>query len=96
MNEMAPKRRHSAWKWVLGTFVVLVLGAYFVLAHFMGGPRDVYGFLRYALPQWHEGNLKVGDRAPDVRVFSLDGHTAHDLHEWIGQKPLVVVFGSYT
>lgn len=96
MNEAVSRRKHSAWKWILSVFVVLLLGAYLVLAHFMGGPRDVYGFLRYALPQWHEGNLKVGDRAPDVRVFSLDGRTAHDLDEWIGRKPLVLIFGSYT
>jgi hypothetical protein len=96
MNEAALKRKRSIWKWIVGGFLVLVLAAYFVLAHFMGGPRDVYGFLRYALPQWHEGNLKVGEVAPDVRVFSLDGRTAHNLREWIGKKPLVLIFGSYT
>ena len=35
----------------------------------MGGPRDVYGFLRYALPQWHRGDLRVGERAPNVRLM---------------------------
>lgn len=97
MDEMGSRRKHhSALKWVLGGFLILLLAAYFVLAHFMGGPRDVYGFLRYALPQWHEGNLEIGEAAPDVRVFSLDGRTPHDLHEWIGKKPLVLIFGSYT
>lgn len=96
MRENASSRNSSVWKWIPGAVLILLLGAYFALAHFMGGPRDVYGFLRYALPQWHEGNLHVGDRAPDVRVFSLDGRDGHDLHEWIGQKPLVLVFGSYT
>jgi hypothetical protein len=84
------------WKWVLGGFALLLLAAYFVLAHFMGGPRDVYGFLRYAVPQWHRGDLHVGDRAPDARIFSLDGSSAFYLHERIGKRPLVVIFGSYT
>jgi len=96
MRETTPTRRKSLWKWILGAFFVLLLGAYFVLAHFMGGPRDVYGFLRYALPQWREGDLKVGDRAPDARVFSLDGRTSFYLHDEIGKRPLVLIFGSYT
>ena len=96
MKENVYSRKSSVWKWILGAVLVLLLAGYFTLAHFMGGPRDVYGFLRYALPQWHEGSLKVGDRAPDVRIFSLDGRTAADLDEWIGKKPLVLIFGSYT
>lgn len=89
-------RKKSVWKWPLGGFALLLLAAYFVLAHFMGGPRDVYGFLRYALPEWHQGDLHVGDRAPNVRIFSLDGSTAFYLHERVGKRPLVLIFGSYT
>ncbi|HKF51046.1 MAG TPA: hypothetical protein VKB26_01940 [Candidatus Acidoferrales bacterium] len=96
MEENVYARKRSVWKWILGAFLVLLLGSYFLLAYFMGGPRDAYGFLRYALPQWHEGSLHVGEVAPDARVFSLDGHTAHDLHEWIGKRPFVLIFGSYT
>lgn len=96
MPASTPIRKRSAGKWTLISFAFLLLAAYFVLAHFMGGPRDVYGFLRYALPEWHEGNLRVGDRAPDVRVFSLDGKQATYLHDWIGKRPLVLIFGSYT
>lgn len=96
MKENVSSRKGFIWKWILGALLILLLGAYFLLAHFMGGPRDVYGFLRYALPQWHQGNLRLGDAAPDARIFSLDGRTSHDLHEWIGKKPLVLIFGSYT
>jgi hypothetical protein len=89
-------RKKSVWKWALGGSALLLLAAYFVLAYFMGGPRDVYGFLRYALPEWHQGDLHVGDRAPDARIFSLDGSTAFYLHERVGKRPLVLIFGSYT
>jgi hypothetical protein len=96
MTETIPKRRHHVWRWIFGTLAMLLLAAYFVLAHFMGGPRDVYGFLRYALPQWREGNLKAGDRAPDARVYALDGKTALYLHDMVGKRPLVLILGSYT
>ena len=96
MGEDIPPRGRAGWKWGLGGFALLLLAAYFVLAHFMGGPRDVYGFLRYALPQWHQGDLRVGERAPDARIYSLDGRTAFYLHDRIGKRPLVLIFGSYT
>jgi peroxiredoxin len=43
-----------------------------------------------------EGALKVGDRAPDVSLLALDGHTRVRLSERMGERPLVVIFGSYT
>ena len=84
------------WKWTILVIVAIFAIGYGTLSHFMGGPRDVYGFLRYALPEWHQGDLHVGDRAPDARIFSLDGSAAFYLHERIGKRPLVVIFGSYT
>jgi hypothetical protein len=86
----------SGWKWTALVVVVILAIGYGVLSHFMGGPRDVYGFLRYALPQWHRGDLRVGDRAPDVKLYSLDGQTTFQLSERIGHRPLLLVFGSYT
>jgi hypothetical protein len=84
------------WKWILLAFVGVLVLAYGTLSYFMGGPRDVYGFLRYALPQWHRGELKVGDRAPDARLVSLDGHATFRIRDRLTARPLVLVFGSYT
>jgi len=84
------------WKWTLLTVVLLLSIAFGVLCHFMGGPRDVYGFLRYALPQWHRGDLKVGDRAPDAALYALDGQSTFRISDHIGHRPLVLIFGSYT
>jgi len=58
------------------------------------GPRNVVGMLRY--DQRKEGSLKVGDRAPDVSLVSLDAKTPIRLSEHVGGKPLILVFGSYT
>ena len=86
----------SKWKWAALILLAVLAIGYGVLSHFMGGPRDVYGFLRNALPQWHRGDLHVGDRAPNVPLMSLDGQTQFHLSDRIGQLSLVLVFGSYT
>jgi len=58
------------------------------------GPRNLIGMIRY--DQRKEGSLKVGDRAPDVALVSLDGKTPVRVVEKMGGKPLILVFGSYT
>jgi hypothetical protein len=93
-----PKEGESLrwWKWTAIVLIAVLTCAYGALSYMMGGPRDVYGFLRYALPQWRDGDLRVGDAAPSVRLLSLDGHTTFHLSDRIGRRPLVLVFGSYT
>jgi hypothetical protein len=78
----------------LALALLLLLGAgagWFVYQ--MGGLGNVWGMLRY--DQRREGDLAVGDRAPDVTLLALDG-TRVSLREKVGGKPLVLVFGSYT
>jgi hypothetical protein len=58
------------------------------------GPRNVIGMLRY--DQRQEGRLKVGDRAPDVALVAPDGKTPVRLSEFIGNRPLILLFGSFT
>jgi hypothetical protein len=82
-------------KRILLAVILLAVVAGAALTYFIGSPRDVYGFLRYALPQWHRGELRVGDTAPDAKLVALDGSTFH-LRDRIGRRPLVLVFGSYT
>ena len=50
--------------------------------------------LRY--DQRHEGNLKVGDPAPDVVLHRIDAAGVSHLAEYVGAKPLVLIFGSFT
>ncbi len=59
------------------------------------GPRFIIGILTYGR-QAREGTLKVGDPAPAVSLVDLDGSTPRELGEWIGPRPLVLVFGSFT
>jgi hypothetical protein len=80
-------------KKILLAVLVLVAGAVAVVVAKMG-PRNVIGMLRY--DQRQEGKLKVGDRAPDVSLVALDGQSPVRLGEAIGNRPLVLVFGSFT
>ncbi len=80
-------------KKVLLIALILVAAAVSLVAWKIG-PRNLIGMLRY--DQRQEGSLKVGDRAPDVSLVSLDGKTAVRVSDRIGVKPLVLVFGSYT
>lgn len=44
-----------------------------------------------------EGNLKPGDQAPNFKLKSLDGKREVDLASLLRhQKPIVLIFGSYT
>jgi hypothetical protein len=43
-----------------------------------------------------EGDLKVGDRAPDALLVSLDGKSRQSLLEAKPAKPAVLIFGSFT
>lgn len=80
-----------------------VLGA----ALAMIGPRNVIGMLRYDTRR--EGELKVGDRAPDVELIGLfspgdkttgpaglSAPTPIKLRDQLRGRPLVLVFGSFT
>jgi len=75
----------------IGVLGMLAVGAF---TYMVGGPRNVVGMLRY--DQRVEGTLKVGDRAPDVGLVSLDGATPVRLAAQLGGKPTVLVFGSFT
>jgi hypothetical protein len=58
------------------------------------GPRFVFGILRYDTR--HEGELRVGDRGPDLTLRPLDGAAPVHLHEQLRGRPLLLLFGSFT
>jgi hypothetical protein len=79
-------------KWAIAAAVLLLLVAGTGVA--VIGPRNVIGMIRY--DKREQGKLKVGDRAPDVTLVGLDGQSNVRIADRIGQRPLVLVFGSYT
>ena len=83
-------------KWAAGILGVLLVAAFAGLSYMAGSPKDAYGMVRYALPHMHRGNLKVGSDAPDARIVGLDGTSRFHIRERTGERPLVLVFGSFT
>lgn len=83
----------KTWKKVVLGLVAVVLAAASFLVWKIG-PRNVIGMLRY--DQREEGTLLVGHAAPDVSLVALDGRTRTPLSASVGDRPLVLVFGSYT
>lgn len=43
-----------------------------------------------------DGTLKVGDRAPDFTLKQLNSGKTFTLSSNFGQRPTVLIFGSYT
>jgi hypothetical protein len=84
------------WKIIIGSVVTLLIATFVGLSLMAGSPKDAYGMVRYAFPHMHRGNLKVGDDAPDAKLVALDGSEHFHIRERTGQKPLVLVFGSFT
>jgi hypothetical protein len=81
------------WKRALLAVAVLFVAFAAFAVWKIGGPSMVLGMLRY--DQRQEGKLQVGDRAPDVVLARLNGGSVR-LSEFVGKRPLVLVFGSYT
>ena len=50
-------------------------------------------------PLWmsaRAGRVNVGDAAPDFDLKSVDGNSKYRLSSMRGQRPVVLIFGSYT
>ena len=79
---------------LIGLAVVAGLGALGFWAYRKAKKR---AWIRYN--KWDirsEGLLKVGDRAPEIALASVDGSGPRKLADLHATKPLVLVFGSYT
>jgi len=86
----------TVFLWVTVSLGALLVVAFVALSVMAGGPKDALYMVRYALPHMHRGNLKVGDTAPDARIYALNGAETFHIRERTGSKPLVIVFGSFT
>ncbi len=82
--------------WMAGGVALLLLVGFVFLSFLAGSPKDAYSMVRYALPHMHRGTLKVGSDAPDARIVALDGINRFHIRERTHERPLVLVFGSFT
>ncbi len=91
---------------VLGIYLLLVVG----LTWAMRQPPDVFGRVMARTPgpayiilpfetlwTWaRAGRLRIGDTAPDFKLEKKEKDGQVQLSSFRGNKPVVLVFGSYT
>ena len=81
-------------RWVRATLVVvgvLLLGG---LGYYEALKRAWIRYNQYDIRS--EGSLAVGDLAPDLELEAVDGSGPKKISDFYRQKPLVLIFGSYT
>jgi hypothetical protein len=98
------------WKPALFTILILWLGFNALVGWKMTRPPEVFGRFMSKLPMpfyfvipfetmWSQaraGHLNVGDQAPDFELDTLDHSGKVRLATLRQEKPVVLVFGSYT
>ncbi len=78
-------------RWLLAAVAVLGLGGW---GYFEAMKRAWIRYNEYDVRS--EGSLAVGDLAPDLELVSADGTGSKRISELYREKPVVLVFGSYT
>lgn len=78
-------------RWLLAAVAVLGLGGW---GYFEAMKRAWIRYNEYDVRS--EGSLAVGDLAPDLELVSADGTGSKRISDLYREKPVVLVFGSYT
>lgn len=83
------------WKKVLiGVVALLVVGAAGLYGYYQAMVNGLIRYNEYDIRT--EGQLQVGDLAPDLELARVEGEGATLLSELYREKPVVLAFGSYT
>jgi hypothetical protein len=96
--------------WAAAVVVPLYVGFVGLTYHVMRQPPEVIGGYMKHVPlptlmlvpfetMWNRaraGSLRVGDPAPDFTLRTADGTASVRLSSFRGDRPVVLVFGSYT
>lgn len=97
-------------EWVAGGLFVVWLGFVGFVDWAMHQPPETFGRVMMHMPMpayflfpfetmWtdaRKGHLQTGDLAPDFTVSTLDSRTPTQMASLWSEKPVVLVFGSYT
>jgi hypothetical protein len=104
------KRTKNIWKTVLICLFAAWIGFLVKVNWAMHQSPETFGHFMSKLPMpayfiipfetlWSRaraGTIKVGDQAPDFNLPNHDKSGSVRLSQFRGQKPVVLVFGSYT
>lgn len=78
-------------KVALAVLALLAIGA---LGYYEAMKRAWIRYNEYDIRS--EGSLSVGDLAPDLELAAVDGSGTRRISDFYHDKPLVLIFGSYT
>ena len=81
-------------KWLGRAAVVIGIAAVGALGYYEAMKRAWIRYNEYDIRS--EGSLGVGDLAPDLELAAVDGSAPKRISDLYREKPLVLVFGSYT
>ena len=81
-------------KWLQVAGAVIVIAAIGAWGYYEAMKRAWIRYNEYDIRS--EGSLAVGDLAPDLELASADGSGPKKISDLYREKPLVLVFGSYT
>jgi len=81
-------------KWVFALVLLLAIGGVGVWGYSTAMKRAWIHSNEYDIRS--EGTLRVGDLAPDLELARADVTGRSSLSDFYRDKPLVMVFGSYT
>lgn len=81
-------------KWLKVAAAVVAIAALGAWGYYEAVKRAWIRYNEYDIRS--EGSLTVGDLAPDMELARADGSGTQRISELYREKPLVLVFGSYT
>ena len=81
-------------RWLKVAGAVIVIAAIGAWGYYEAMKRAWIRYNEYDIRS--EGSLAVGDLAPDLELASADGSGPKKISDLYREKPLVLVFGSYT
>jgi len=87
------KKRWLKLLMVVGSCVVVV-GGLAAWGGWVAMKRGIIRINKYDIRS--EGILQIGDKAPDLELQRADGSGSVQLSDVFSERPLVLVFGSYT
>ncbi len=81
-------------RWLKVALAAIAIAAIGALGYYEALKRAWIRYNEYDIRS--EGSLAVGDLAPDLELASADGSGPKKISDLYREKPLVLVFGSYT